>query len=67
MKSLVDLTGSGWKGYLGGLGLMLLGVCLGIDAMGIDLPLIEGNFDAAVTTFFLGLSAFGIRHKQSKG
>lgn len=64
MKKLASLTGQGWKGYTAGIGLMLYGIVLGIDAIGIDIGGLEGTFENAIEAFLLGLAAFGIRAKQ---
>lgn len=65
---LANVTGSGWKGYLAGVGLILYGVVLGIDATGVDvLPEIEATFDQAIETVLVGLGIFGIRHAKSNG
>ena len=59
---LAALTGSGWKGYTAGIGLMMLGVVMFIDAIGIDMPSLEVTIDEAFWTFLSGMAAFGIRH-----
>ena len=66
MKWFATIAGEGWKGYTAGIGLMLYGLVLGIDAMGIDIGGLEGTFDNAVESFLLGLAAFGIRSKQDR-
>jgi hypothetical protein len=49
----ISLT-RGWKGYVGGLGAVLLGIYL----------VLNGNFEGGAGLIFIGLGLLGIRHKQ---
>ena len=67
MQKLANLTGSGWKGYAGGVGMMLYAAVIAMDASGLDvMPNIVGTYDQAIAMFLLGLAAFGIRDKLQK-
>jgi hypothetical protein len=48
----ISLT-RGWKGYVGGIGAILLGIYL----------VLNGNFESGASLVFLGLGILGIRHK----
>lgn len=65
MSKLASMTGSGWKGYTGGVGLMLFGVCLGIEAIGVDFTdlINDATFDQAIQHVLEGLAVFGLRHR----
>lgn len=65
-KVLTAVPKNGWKGYAAGVGLMLYGIVIGIDALGIDIGGLEGSMENAIETFLLGLAAFGIRSKQDR-
>lgn len=66
MKWLANAMGEGWKGYTAGIGLMLYGIVIAIDSIGVDIAGLEGTFEQAIQTFLLGLAAFGIRSKQDR-
>ena len=65
---LSTVSGSGWKAYTAGIGMMLYGVVIALDASGFDvMPNLVGTYDQALSMFLLGLAAFGIRDKLQKG
>lgn len=63
LKQLASVTGSGWKGYAAGIGLMLYSVVVAIQSVGIEMP-IETSSSSAVELFLMGLAAFGIRSRM---
>ena len=64
LKKLAVATGTGWKAYMAGIGLMLYGIVVGIDSIGIDIPNIEGTLKEATQLFLQGLAVFGIRSRM---
>ena len=69
ISKLLDLFGSGWKGYVGGAILLIGGLGLGADYVGqyvgVDVYANHATTWPEVTTMIgLGLTALGIRHKQ---
>lgn len=51
----------GFRAIVAGIGLILYGIVLGIDSVGIDIPGVVGNWDESIRIFFEGLGILGIR------
>lgn len=70
MKTLLDNFGTGWKGYLAGVGLLLFSIVLGIDlvlqSIGEDLLPSISTWTEVVETFLAALAVLGIRHAVDK-
>lgn len=68
---LLNFTGTGWKGYAGGVFLLIAGVAFGADyvaqLVGMDVLTDRvSTWAEAVGAIGAGLSMLGVRHKQSK-
>ncbi len=65
MDRILNLLGHGWKTYVAGIGLILIGLAGLCDVAIPDLLAEEWTIDQALARIAEGLGLIGIRHKLS--